>query len=69
MPTIQHPRDAIVRVTRSCICGSDLHPYRGMAPDTRVACRDIFVAERTSPRRDCAAQTAWHFPIRQYGDA
>src|SRR5690606_22160670 len=35
-PTIQHPRDAIVRVTRSCICGSDLHLYHGMVPDTRV---------------------------------
>lgn len=36
MPTIQHPRDAVVRVTRSCICGSDLHLYHGMVPDTRV---------------------------------
>ncbi|HEY0053418.1 MAG TPA: zinc-dependent alcohol dehydrogenase [Caulobacteraceae bacterium] len=36
MPTIQQPRDAIVRVTRSCICGSDLHLYHGMVPDTRV---------------------------------
>jgi threonine dehydrogenase-like Zn-dependent dehydrogenase len=25
MPEILHPEDAIVRVTRSCICGSDLH--------------------------------------------
>ena len=24
-PRIEHPRDAIVRVTRACICGSDLH--------------------------------------------
>ena len=36
MPVIQHPRDAVVRVTRSCICGSDLHLYHGMVPDTRV---------------------------------
>jgi threonine dehydrogenase-like Zn-dependent dehydrogenase len=35
-PKILHPRDAIVRVTRSCICGSDLHLYHGMVPDTRV---------------------------------
>src|ERR687893_1110854 len=35
-PAIQHPEDAIVRVTRSCICGSDLHLYHGMVPDTRV---------------------------------
>lgn len=36
MPEIQHPQDAIVRVTRSCICGSDLHLYNGNVPDTRV---------------------------------
>src|SRR3954465_11192636 len=36
MPTIEHPNDAIVRVTRAAICGSDLHLYHGMVPDTRV---------------------------------
>jgi threonine dehydrogenase-like Zn-dependent dehydrogenase len=35
MPEILHPQDAIVRVTRSCICGSDLHLYNGSVPDTR----------------------------------
>lgn len=35
-PEIQHPEDVIVRVTRSCICGSDLHIYHGLVPDTRV---------------------------------
>lgn len=35
-PEIIHPQDAIVRVTRSCICGSDLHLYHGLVPDTRV---------------------------------
>ncbi len=35
-PEIEHPQDAIVRVTRSCICGSDLHLYHGLVPDTRV---------------------------------
>lgn len=35
-PEIEHPGDAIVRVTRSCICGSDLHLYHGLVPDTRV---------------------------------
>jgi len=35
-PEIEHPEDAIVRVTRSCICGSDLHLYHGLVPDTRV---------------------------------
>lgn len=29
-PTIQEPTDAIVRVVRACVCGSDLHPYHSM---------------------------------------
>src|SRR3712207_18406 len=36
VPAIEHPNDAIVRVTRAAICGSDLHLYHGMMPDTRV---------------------------------
>jgi alcohol dehydrogenase len=36
MPKIEHPNDAIVRVTRAAICGSDLHLYHGLLPDTRV---------------------------------
>src|SRR5438132_6404370 len=27
-PTIKEPTDAVVRVTRACICGSDLWPYK-----------------------------------------
>jgi threonine dehydrogenase-like Zn-dependent dehydrogenase len=29
-PSLQAPTDAILRVLRACICGSDLHPYRGL---------------------------------------
>ncbi|MET8117735.1 alcohol dehydrogenase catalytic domain-containing protein [Micromonospora sp. NPDC005189] len=29
-PTIQHPTDAIVRIVRACVCGSDLHPYHDL---------------------------------------
>lgn len=35
-PRIEHPNDAIVGVERAAICGSDLHLYHGMMPDTRV---------------------------------
>ncbi len=35
-PVIEHPNDAIVKVSRSCICGSDLHLYHALVPDTRV---------------------------------
>ena len=29
---IKQPTDALVRITRACICGSDLWPYRDMEP-------------------------------------
>jgi threonine dehydrogenase-like Zn-dependent dehydrogenase len=31
-PKIEHPRDAIIRVTTCAICGSDLHLYNGYMP-------------------------------------
>ena len=31
-PEIVNPRDAIVRVTASAICGSDMHLYNGYMP-------------------------------------
>jgi threonine dehydrogenase-like Zn-dependent dehydrogenase len=31
-PTIIEPTDAIIRLSASCICGSDLWPYRGAEP-------------------------------------
>jgi threonine dehydrogenase-like Zn-dependent dehydrogenase len=31
-PKILNPRDAIVRITSTCICGSDLHLYNGFVP-------------------------------------
>jgi hypothetical protein len=31
-PKIQHPRDAIIKVTACAICGSDLHLYDGYQP-------------------------------------
>ncbi len=36
IPKVEHPNDAIVRVDLAAICGSDLHLYHGMMPDTRV---------------------------------
>src|SRR5829696_2990635 len=29
-PTLERPTDAIIRVTATCVCGSDLWPYRGV---------------------------------------
>ena len=35
-PTLLNPRDAIVRVTATAICGSDLHLYNGFIPTMRA---------------------------------
>lgn len=29
-PVLQQPTDALVRIVRACVCGSDLYPYRNM---------------------------------------
>lgn len=34
-PVIINPRDSIVRITTTCICGSDLHMYDGYIPTVR----------------------------------
>ena len=31
-PEIIHPTDAIIRLSVTCVCGSDLWPYRGLEP-------------------------------------
>jgi threonine dehydrogenase-like Zn-dependent dehydrogenase len=31
-PTILEPTDAVIRVSATCVCGSDLWPYRGIEP-------------------------------------
>src|SRR5665213_399357 len=31
-PTIMKPTDAIIRISATCVCGSDLWPYRGVQP-------------------------------------
>src|SRR5687767_11005701 len=34
VPTIIEPTDAIIRTSATCVCGSDLWPYRGIEPIT-----------------------------------
>src|SRR5438094_7570341 len=31
-PTIIKPTDAVIRMSATCVCGSDLWPYRGISP-------------------------------------
>ncbi|MCQ9165931.1 MULTISPECIES: zinc-dependent alcohol dehydrogenase family protein [unclassified Arthrobacter] len=48
-PTIQEPTDAIIRITATCVCGSDLWPYRGAEPveDTPMGHEYIGIVEQT----------------------
>jgi threonine dehydrogenase-like Zn-dependent dehydrogenase len=45
--TIEQPTDAVIRVTRACICGSDLWPYNGgpNVPGQRMGHEAIGVVE------------------------
>jgi threonine dehydrogenase-like Zn-dependent dehydrogenase len=36
-PGIEHPRDAIIKVTSCAICGSDRHLYDGFMPGSNPA--------------------------------
>src|SRR5881397_871904 len=49
-PVVQLPTDAVVRVLRSCICGSDLWAYRGEAarqPGQRIGHEFLGIVEET----------------------
>lgn len=54
-PRLEHPQDAIVRVTAAAICGSDLHLLHGLVPDTRVGSTfgHEFVGTVEEVGRDC----------------
>jgi len=31
-PKVVEPTDAVIRIAATCVCGSDLRPYRGLQP-------------------------------------
>ena len=35
-PKIEEPTDAVIRISRACICGSDLWPYASLDPSDGV---------------------------------
>ena len=35
-PTILNPRDAVIRITSTAICGSDLHLFDGFIPTMKA---------------------------------
>jgi threonine dehydrogenase-like Zn-dependent dehydrogenase len=67
-PTIQQPTDALVRVVRTCVCGSDLHPYHSMPTSTDGASMGhefIGVIEQTGP--EVTTLTTGDFVIAPFG--
>src|SRR4051812_45118244 len=52
-PKIDHPADAIVRITTTAICGTDLHMIRGtladMVPGTVLGHEGIGIVEAVGP--------------------
>ena len=44
LPRLEHPNDAIIRVTLAAICGSDLHLYQPTPPPSALC-----TATRTPP--------------------
>jgi hypothetical protein len=63
-PTLQAPTDAIVRLTASAICGTDLHFIRGTMPGTEEG---RILAARGSAWRRRSASTAQPRPRRPRG--
>lgn len=53
-PRIEHPDDVILRVTKTAICGSDLHLLHGLVPDTRAG--SIFGHEFTGEVEEAGPQ-------------
>ena len=64
-PELQEPTDAIVRLTASAICGTDLHFVRGtmpgMKPGTILGHEGVGVVEEVGEdvRNLAASATAW----------
>lgn len=44
-PTLLEPTDAIIKLAASCICGSDLWPYRGAQPVDHRAMGHEYIGE------------------------
>ena len=45
LPVIQKPTDAVIKLAATCICGSDLWPYRGIRPVDHEAMGHEYVGE------------------------
>ncbi len=58
-PSITTPYDAVVRITRACVCGSDLWPYTGgraKAAGTRIGHEFLGVVDAVGAEVDTVSQ-------------
>ena len=59
-PTIEQPTDAVIRLAATCVCGSDLWPYRGIEAGRRARAD----GPRVRRRRRGGRQRRPHRPAR-----
>lgn len=48
-PEIIEPTDAIIKPSATCICGSDLWPYRGIEPADHVSLIQLICDRKIDP--------------------
>lgn len=66
-PVMQRPTDAIVRIVRACVCGSDLHPYHNMpASEQGSPMGHEFVGVVEETGKDVATLTKGDFVIAPF---
>ena len=66
-PKLEQPTDALVRIVRACVCGSDLHPYHQMQTSTRgVPMGHEFVGVVKDVGTEVSSVTAGDFVISPF---
>jgi threonine dehydrogenase-like Zn-dependent dehydrogenase len=68
-PTIVEPTDAVIRLAATCICGSDLWPYRGVEPAQQLGAERIIAMSRHQPRQKLALAYGATDIVTERGDA
>jgi len=58
-PAIIEPTDAVIRVVRACICGSDLWPYNSMAPSETGQSTGHAWSTRSAPTCAPSSPATW----------
>jgi threonine dehydrogenase-like Zn-dependent dehydrogenase len=66
-PKLEEPTDALVRIVRACVCGSDLHPYHQMPASTQgVPMGHEFVGVVEEVGSEVSSLTAGDFVISPF---